>query len=104
MARTKRVTAGEMIVSGGLLNFTRAVRHASRYGLAAEALGHLPDLDEYREFIGISRAQAFREQQAWRRCVGDLGVLDVVSEEALASRGFTEQEREEAIAVWLAKR
>lgn len=108
MARTRKITAYEMILNGGLVNFRRAVRHAARYGTACSALreelGRLPTLQEYWEFEGLSRAQAFREQQAWQRCVGkELSVLDVVSEDALAAKGFSEEQREDAIAAWLAK-
>lgn len=102
----KKVTASSMILRGGLMNFRRSLRFASRYGLAVDALhdelGRLPTLSEYQDFMGLSRAQAFREQQAWRKCVGpDLGVLDVLSAEALANKGVTEDEREDAIARWL---
>lgn len=98
MARRARITANEMIRKGGLLNFRRALRHASRYGMACEAAGRLLTLDEYRDVAGLSRSQAFREQAAWRACCGDLSVVEVVSMDALASRGFSEEDREDWIA------
>jgi uncharacterized protein YjiS (DUF1127 family) len=102
MARRKRITANEMIRNGGLLNFRRAVRHASRYGRACREAGQLLTLDEYRDWMGLSRSQAFREQAAWRACCGDFSVVEVVSTEALESKGFTEEQREELIARELA--
>jgi uncharacterized protein YjiS (DUF1127 family) len=102
MPRRKRITANEMIRNGGLMNFRRALRHAARYGTACREAGHLLTLDEYRDWMGLSRSQAFREQQAWRACCGELSVLEVVSTEALESKGFTEDEREETIARELA--
>ena len=103
MPRRKRMTASQMILNGGLLNFRHAVRHAARYGSACSAEGRLLTLAEYQEVTGLSRAQAFREQKAWRACCGSLSVLEVVSEEALRDKGFTEDEREEVIARELAK-
>jgi hypothetical protein len=96
------VTAGEMVARGGFANFVRAVRFAARYSEACDAVGHLCTLKEYQEARGMSRAMAFREQQAWRRCVGpDLEVLDVVSAAALDKKGWTEDERSDAIARFL---
>jgi hypothetical protein len=102
MPRRKRMTAAQMLLSGGYLNFRRAVRHAARYGAACSVEGHLLTLDEYWALTGLSRSQAFREQAAWRACCGSLSVLEVVSESALAEKGFTEQEREEVIVRQLA--
>lgn len=102
MPRRKRITANEMIRSGGLLNFRRAVRHAARYGKACGEAGRLLGVEEYAEWVGLSRSQAFREQAAWRACCGDYSVVEVVSTEALASKGFTEEQREELIARELA--
>jgi len=102
--KPQKVTAGTMIANGGLTNFVRAVRFAARYGEAVEALGKLCTLEEYRVFRGMSPAQSFKEQQAWRRCVGrDVSVLDVVSDAALAKKGFTEQQRVDALAKWLSR-
>lgn len=102
MPRRKRMTANQMIRNGGFLNFRRAVRHAARYGAACSKESRLLTLEDYWQITGLSRAQAFREQQAWRACCGDLSVLEVVSTEALQSKGFTEAEREEVIARSLA--
>lgn len=98
----KKLTANEMIRSGGLLNFRRSLRHASRYGQACELAGRLLTIEEYGEFVGLSRSQAFREQAAWRACCGRLSVFEVVSTEALAKRGFSEEQREDVIARELA--
>jgi hypothetical protein len=103
-AKVQRVTAGSMIANGGLTNFVRAVRFAARYSEACDGLGKLCSLDEYREFRGMSQAQAYREQRAWRRCVGkDLTVLDVISKAALRQKGWTEDERVEALGRWLSR-
>jgi hypothetical protein len=99
----KKLTANEMIRRGGLLNFRRALRHASRYGQACDMAGKLLTLDEYRDFVGLSRAQAFREQAAWRACCGSLAVFEVVSTDALSKRGFSEEQREDVIARELAE-
>jgi len=102
MPRRKRLTANEMIRNGGYFNFRRAVKHASRYGSACSVAGRLLTLQEYITVTGLSQAQAYREQQSWRACCGSLSVLEVVSEDALADRGFTDGEREEVIAKELA--
>lgn len=103
MPRRKKVTVAEMIRRGGLINFRAALRYASRFGLACEALGHPPTIKEYQEFHGLSQAQAYRDWQSWRKCVPGYGVLEVVSDEALAKRGLSESDREDAIARELAK-
>ncbi len=97
-----RISTNEMIRNGGLFNFRRAVRFAARYGQACDLAGRLLTIEEYGEFVGLSRSQAFREQASWRACCGKVSVLEVVSAEALRSRGFSEAEREEAIARELA--
>lgn len=100
--RRKKVTPTEMIRAGGLVSFRRALRFASRYGLACEALGHPPTVAEYHEFHGLARAQAYRDFQSWRKCVPDFSVLEVVSDEALKARGLSESDRESVIAEELA--
>ena len=100
--RKKRLTVAEMIRRGGVINFRGALRYASRYGLAAEGLKHPPSIKEYQEFNGLSQAQAYRDWKAWKACVGEYSVLEVVSDEALHSRGLSESDREDAIARWLA--
>lgn len=97
------MTLGQMVMRGGWRTARQALRYASRFGLAAEALGHPPTISEYREFHGLSQAQAYRDLQAWKRCVPGYTVLEVVSDEALAQRGLKEGDREEAIAEWLAE-
>lgn len=100
-----RLTAGGMILRGGYLNFRRAVRHAARYSAACDQARprRLLSVAEYQEATGMSRAQCFREQQAWRACCGEVTVLEAVSGAALAKKGWTEQEREEVIARWFAR-
>lgn len=100
--RRAKLTANEMIRNGGLLNFRRSLRHASRYGQACDLASRLLTIEEYGEFVGLSRSQAFREQAAWRACCGRLSVVEVVSSEALEIRGFTEEQREDVIARELA--
>jgi hypothetical protein len=102
--RRKKVTAHSMILSGGVLNFRRAVRHAARFGAACSEAGRLLTFAEYVDRGWVSRAQAYKDLAAWRACCGELSVLDVVSSDALDSRGFTEEEREEVIARQLAGR
>lgn len=102
MARRKKVTLGEMIRTGGWLNTRTALRYASRFGMACEGLGRVPTAEDYAEFHGLSRAQAFRDQKAWRLCVPGYSVLEVVSSDALSARGLSEADREEAIASELA--
>lgn len=101
--RRKKVTANEMIVRGGFRNFRSALRFAARHGEACAGLGHVPTIKEYEEFHGLSRAQAYRDWQAWRKCVPGFSVLEVVSDEALQYRGLSEEDREDAIARWLAE-
>lgn len=102
--RRRKVSLGRMIVAGGWHSTRVALRYASRYGLACEALGHAPSIAEYQEFHGLSRAQAYKDWKAWKSCVGeDLSVLDVVSDKALGIRGLSEADREDAIARWLAE-
>lgn len=98
----KKVTAASMILNGGVRNFRFALRYASRFGTAAEALGHAPSIVEYREFHALSQAQAYRDWKAWKLCVPEFGVLEVVSDEALAARGLSEEDREDQIARWFA--
>jgi hypothetical protein len=102
MPRRKKMTANEMIRNGGMGNFRRAVRHAARYGKACRETGRLLDLQEYIEASGLSQAQAYREQAAWRSCCGELSVLEVVSSDALEAKGFTDAQREDVIARSLA--
>ena len=94
-----------MIERGGLVNFFRAVRYAARYSEVADVLGHLPTLYEYQEARGMSRSQAFREQRAWRACVGRDGpsLVEFLPVEAFAKKGWTESERMDAIARWLSE-
>jgi hypothetical protein len=101
--RKKKPTLGGMILAGGWHDTRVALRYASRYGLACEGVGHAPSIEEYRSFHGLSRAQAYKDWKAWKRCVGEVSPLEVVSDEALAERGMSESDREDAIARWLAK-
>jgi len=104
MARRRpKVTLGEMIVRGGWRNTRIALRYASRLGAAAEILGHVPTPEEYAEVHGLSRAQAFRDQASWRKCVPGFTVLEVVSDDALRARGLSESDREDLIAKELAE-
>jgi len=100
--RRKKVTAGQMIARGGFRNFRGALRFASRHGEACGALGHVPTIREYQEYHGLSQAQAYRDWHSWKACVPGFSVLEVVSTEALTRRGLSEEDREEAIARWLA--
>lgn len=100
--RRRKVTAAEMIVRGGLRNFRSALRYASRFGEACGGLGHPPSIEEYQDFHALSRAQAYRDWQAWKRCVPEYGVLEVVSASALEYRGLSEADREDYIARELA--
>jgi hypothetical protein len=102
MPRKKRPTLSGMVIAGGWRNARVALRYASRYGLAAEALGHAPSIKEYQSFNGLSQAQAYKDWKAWKACVGDVSVLDAVSDDALRLRGLSEEDREEAVARWFA--
>lgn len=97
-------SAAEMIVNGGFLNFNRAVRFAARYGAECRKAGDVLTITEYAKAVGLSREHCYREQQAWRRCVGNVNVMEVISEEALASKGLTEDQRDAAIARYLMER
>ena len=101
--KRKKITAGSMIRRGGMTNFARAIRFAARYGEAVDALGSLCTLQEYRDFRGMSEAQMWRELRAWRACVPDYTILEVLSEMALKKKGLTEEDRIAAIADWLSK-
>lgn len=103
MGRRKKVTLAEMIRAGGWANTRIALRYASRFGMACESLGRVPSAEEYAEFHGLSRAQGFRDQKAWRKCVPGYSVLEVVSSEALSARGLSEEDREGVIAVELSE-
>jgi len=102
MPRKKRVSLGEMVIRGGFHSTRVALRYASRFGLACEILGHPPTIEEYQEIHGLSRSQAYKDWKAWRRCVGEYSVLEVVSDEALMSRGLSDVDREDLIAQELA--
>jgi len=91
-------TAVEMIVNGGFLNFNRAVRFAARYGAECRKAGDVLTITEYAKKVGMTREHCYREQRAWRQCVGNLNVMEVINEEALAAKGLTEDQREAAIA------
>jgi hypothetical protein len=91
-------SATEMIVKGGFLNFNRAVRFAARYGAECRKAGDVLTITEYAKAVGMTRAHCYREQQAWRKCVGNFTVQEILSEEALAGKGLTEDQREAAIA------
>ena len=93
---------GQMVVRGGWRSARLALRYASRYGLACEALGHPPTIKEYQGFHGVSQAQAYKEWKAWKVCVGEVSVLEAVSDEALSLRGLSEADREDALARWFA--
>lgn len=90
----------EIIIRAGYLNLRRSVRYAAKHSKYSTEAGHLLNLREYMEASGLSPAQAFREQQAWRKCFGDDTLLEVVHREAIASKGWTEEEREAAILRW----
>lgn len=100
--RKKKPTLGGMILAGGWHDTRVALRYASRFGLACQDLGHAPSIEEYRSFHGLSRAQAYKDWKAWKRCVGEYSPLEVVSDEALSQRGLSEADREDVIARWLA--
>jgi len=102
MPRRKKVTVGQMVVNGGWRSTRQALRYASRFGTACEILGHPPTIEEYQDVHGLSRAQAFRDQKAWRTCVPGYSVLEVVSDDALRQRGLSPEDREELIARELA--
>jgi hypothetical protein len=91
-------TRAEMIEAGGFLNFVRAVRFASRYGVECRKAGRILSMVDYAEARGMNKSQAFREQQAWRKCVGNVSVFEVLSEGVLSKHGYTEDQREAAIA------
>lgn len=104
MARRRTLTAKEMIERGGYANFIRAVRFSARYSGVAQELGHLPTLIEYQQARGMSVAQAYREQKAWRDCVGDdTTLLETIADKTIADGGWSEADREDAIARWLVK-
>lgn len=90
----------EIIIKAGFLNLRRAVRYAAKYSKYSSEAGHLLNLREYMEASGMSPAQAFREQAAFKKCFGDLTLLEVVHREAIASKGWTEEQREAAILRW----
>jgi len=96
--RRKKITANRMILNGGYRNFRAALRYASRVGQFCGAHGYPPTVKQYQDFHGLSQAQAYRDAQAWKRCVPDYSVLEVVSTEALKYRGMSEEDREDVIA------
>ena len=97
-------TRAEMIAAGGWINFARAVRFAARYGAAcrdaADAAGRpvLLTMQEYADAVGMNKSQAFREQQSWRKCCGNVSIFEVLSEQVLADHGYSEDERQVRIA------
>lgn len=96
-------TAAQMIESGGMTNFVRAIRFASRYSAACKKskLARPLTLKEYMEEAGVSRAHAFKEQVAWRACVGESNILEVLATAAILKAGWTEDQREAAIVRFL---
>ena len=63
-------TLGEVaIVNGGIRASVRAFKFAMGWGLAAAELRREPEsIDEYSSVMDESRATAFRDQQAFRKC------------------------------------
>jgi hypothetical protein len=101
MARKmKDRSVAEIIIRSGFLNLRRSVKYAAKYSKACDKAGRLLTLQEYWEATGLSRAQAYREQDAWRKCFGDDTLLEVVTKEAIRSKGWSLQEREAAILRW----
>jgi hypothetical protein len=100
--KVKPPTAVEMIKAGGLRNYRRALKFVARYSHESTKAGRLLTLKEYMAARGLSPAMAYKEQQAWRACVGpDVTLLEIVSEAAMKDKGWTEDQREQAIAVFL---
>lgn len=102
MTSRRGPSAAQMIEAGGMTNFARAIRFASRYSLACKKAGKGPlTMQEYIKWSGISRAHAYKEQVAWRACVGESNILEVLAHEAVVKAGWTEDQREAAIVRWL---
>jgi hypothetical protein len=58
--------------NAGMRETTRALRFAMGWGLATAELGSEPEsLDKYAEVMEVSRATAFRDQQAFRAAFPD---------------------------------
>jgi hypothetical protein len=94
-------TAAEMIKQGGWYNFRSCLKFVSRYAKACDELGHLITVGEYRNWSGVSRAQAYKDLAAWRACMGDVSVLEVLPEGGKwLARGWTEEQRRDAIALF----
>ncbi len=64
------MTWAEVAVSnGGIRATVRAFKFAMGWGLATAELGREPDsIEEYASVMDESRATAFRDQQAFRKC------------------------------------
>jgi len=64
------MTWAEVAVShGGIRATVRAFRFAMGWGLATAELGREPEsIEEYASVMDESRATAFRDQQAFRKC------------------------------------
>jgi hypothetical protein len=94
-----------MIARGGWLNFIQAVRHVARYSHACDKAGELLSWKQYIAKSGRSMAQVYRDRVAFRACCGEeVDVLDVLATAGLIKKGWTEEQREEAIARTLAER
>ena len=71
MVKRKRpVTWAEVAISnGGVRATVRAFKFAMGWGLATAELGREPEsIEEYASVMDESRATAFRDQQAFRKC------------------------------------
>jgi hypothetical protein len=68
--RKRQLTWAEVAVShGGIRAAVRAMKFAMAWGLATAELHREPEsIDEYVSVMDESRASAFRDQQAFRKC------------------------------------
>jgi hypothetical protein len=76
------------------------MRFVVEYGPWAEREGREPLIDEYAEYLGLSRAQAFRRQAAFRECSPNQDVMSVwnaVKGELLRSNFKCDGSRKQAV-------
>ena len=75
MARQKKpLTWSQVAVANaGFRDGLRAIQFAMEWGFTSAFLGRDPEtIDEYAEVAEVSRAKAFRDQQAFRKAFPDL--------------------------------
>src|SRR4051794_30195625 len=86
-----RTWAQVAVANAGFRDGLRAFEFALAWGLATAFLGREPEsIEEYAEVAEVSRATAFRQQQAFRKALPDLSGPAELTEATGQQRQFEE--------------